>query len=538
MPNHMCPPMGYVPKLRQREFILPTIHTFGFGYSLIPGLLKSIAEIGGGNYGFIPDSGMLGTVIIHAIANLQSTFANHAVLRLRYPAAITVDETATSGSVDRRDPVTAEESGMTELNIPLGNLQFGQSRDVYLAIRPTDATKEHLPRDCVIDAVLDYQRMTDELYTVAASCSPTNTSSSSLSSDEIAFHISRSEICKFISNLYPTDAHDQHTCCSASVATDASLVTHFIDSLPVHSFKSSLDCEALLSDIRHDSEPQGQLAMALSTQDVFDKWGCLYLPSLQCAHEKQLCNSFKDPGPQVYGQKSSLFKQCRDRLDNAFDNLKPPPPTRCSRHRRKGGAPPRPLANMRAWRNVSGGCFLGSTQVSLYESASRAFEDLRRGDVVLTIGGQGRRVAAVVRMRVIECEILEIQGVAVTPWHPISRAGQDWIFPAHILNAGKRRFTGYVYSAMLEQDDEEDGKGMHTVEVGGPGSGIWGVTLGHGIVTGSDLRAHTYFGDYATIKDSLSRLEVIEDGVFACGGVIRGLDGRICGFARDEFVGK
>ena len=59
MPNYMCPPKGYVPMLRSMEPLPATIHTFGFGYELRSGLLKSIAEVGGGNYSFIPDAGML-----------------------------------------------------------------------------------------------------------------------------------------------------------------------------------------------------------------------------------------------------------------------------------------------------------------------------------------------------------------------------------------------------------------------------------------------------------------------------------------------
>lgn len=35
------------------------IHTFGFGNDIKSGLLKSIAEVGGGNYSFIPDAGMV-----------------------------------------------------------------------------------------------------------------------------------------------------------------------------------------------------------------------------------------------------------------------------------------------------------------------------------------------------------------------------------------------------------------------------------------------------------------------------------------------
>lgn len=46
-------------KLLKDERLPASIHTFGFGYNLRSGLLKSIAEEGGGNYSFIPDSGMI-----------------------------------------------------------------------------------------------------------------------------------------------------------------------------------------------------------------------------------------------------------------------------------------------------------------------------------------------------------------------------------------------------------------------------------------------------------------------------------------------
>jgi Mg-chelatase subunit ChlD len=84
MPNHMCPKAGYVPKLRSMMPLPAPIHTFGFGYSLRSGLLKSISEVAGGSYAFIPDAGMLGTVFVHAVANLQATCATNAVLELQY----------------------------------------------------------------------------------------------------------------------------------------------------------------------------------------------------------------------------------------------------------------------------------------------------------------------------------------------------------------------------------------------------------------------------------------------------------------------
>lgn len=53
------PSRGYIPKLRTFKKLPAPIHTFGFGYNLRSGLLKSIAEFSGGNYAFIPDAGML-----------------------------------------------------------------------------------------------------------------------------------------------------------------------------------------------------------------------------------------------------------------------------------------------------------------------------------------------------------------------------------------------------------------------------------------------------------------------------------------------
>lgn len=157
MPNHMCPPAGYVPKLRAMSPLPATLHTFGFGYSLRSGLLKSIAEVGGGNYGFIPDAGMIGTVFVHAVAHLQSTYATRAELKLRYSNRLELEET-TGASVDQAPPRDLG-NGALELVVPLGNLQFGQSRDVFLRIkhmeRLRDGTLDDVP-NAFVKATLTY----------------------------------------------------------------------------------------------------------------------------------------------------------------------------------------------------------------------------------------------------------------------------------------------------------------------------------------------------------------------------------------------
>jgi len=45
------------------------INTFGFGYSMDSLLLNKLSLEGNGFYTYIPDSGLVGTVFVNAIAN-------------------------------------------------------------------------------------------------------------------------------------------------------------------------------------------------------------------------------------------------------------------------------------------------------------------------------------------------------------------------------------------------------------------------------------------------------------------------------------
>ena len=64
------------------------IYTFGFGYSLDTELLINIANIGNGNFSFIPDSSFVGTIFIHALAHINTLIANNVYIDLTSSASI------------------------------------------------------------------------------------------------------------------------------------------------------------------------------------------------------------------------------------------------------------------------------------------------------------------------------------------------------------------------------------------------------------------------------------------------------------------
>ncbi|OIW24674.1 hypothetical protein CONLIGDRAFT_623608 [Coniochaeta ligniaria NRRL 30616] len=526
MPNHMCPAQGYVPKLRSMGQLPATIHTFGFGYDLRSGLLKSIAEVSGGNYAFIPDAGMIGTVFVHAVANLQSTFANNATLRLTYPPYLQLEET-TGESVDKQKPLKfgRDKDFHSQLTLSLGNLQYGHSRDIFLRyadtqglagfLKMTEAGQEpDFPP--VINAVLEYSRLDGNAYKAVCHRSIVDTGGPTLSPAEKAYHISRSAIVELLSRVAPLRAKDgEHIPARNNAAKLAAEVDMLLSSIPAADPSVSSDprCASLLEDLAGD-DPKGQISLAFQKK-FFSRWGIHYLPSLANAHAKQICNSFKDPGPLMYGTDSPLFIRCRDRLDNAFDSLPAPKPSNYTTYRG--------TISMSSYNSSSAPCFAGNATVVVVSASGEKrvtkVGRLRGGMSVLTLRGP-RKVVAVLKTRVRrETMCLVGKGLMITPWHPVSLDGRSWKFPARM---GHRpvRYTGSIYSVLLEKDGEID---AHAVMVGG----IWGVTLGHGLTEAGhgdlpkDVRAHHFLGDYDAVLKSLSGLHKGANGLVVGGGVVR-----------------
>ena len=528
-----CPPAGYIPKLRSMPPFSASIHTFGFGYNLRSGLLKSLAEFGGGNYAFIPDAGMIGTVFVHAVANLQSTFATKATLLLTFPADLAIEETMDE-TVLREAPISNGNS--LQLRIPLGLLQYGQSRDIFLrASKVANQEKETgATESSTVTATLDFNKAnmslqdsrskantfslgkTDsggtDLGTRTISVSRSVLEHSDLPESEVAYHESRARICKYISSWFPLGPDGEHRVIAHGREGKKKELSQMISQIPARHYDDERN-RSLMEDLT-GTEPKGQISLAINNDGYFTRWGVHYLPSYCNAHSRQICNSFKDPGPLQYGVNSPLFIACRDRLDNVFDNLPAPEPSPAHRSRFShsvAGAGSAPIS-MSKYRNSHGVCFAASTPVELSSGRMVPIRKLRRGMKVRTPAGS-RKVAVVLKTPVHGEILCRVGAVAVTPWHPVSLDGKSWTFPAHVAHRAVR-YTGSVYSVMLQRDDNSK---AHAMRVGG----VWGVTLGHGLTTGRDARVHAFFGDYNRVGKSLIGLGVDRFGVAEGRGVER-----------------
>ncbi|KAK3991491.1 hint-domain-containing protein [Cladorrhinum sp. PSN332] len=560
IPNHMCPSQGYVPKLQSKGDLPATIHTFGFGNNLNSGLLKSISEIGGGGYSFIPDAGMIGTVFVHAVANLQSTFANNAVLKLTYPSYLGLEET-TGEAVEKQPPqeITGDvPESLTQLTITLSNIQYGQSRDVFL--RYSSSTKSILAHAeksgsaPIITAILSYSHFTPFTRHSSTHQSlffphPAANTYPPLSREEIAYHVTRSLLISFLSQFYPLNAQSEHAL-PQHLPTDllTSKLPSLISSLPAFNFPNSALCQSLLSDLCGPTQTEiteswtGQISLALQPR-YFHKWGKHYLPSLAGAYARQQCNTFKDPGPLLFGSGSALFIRCRDKLDEAFDNLPAPEPSciAAGRGARYGYGYGRfdeggHGVSMGRYNDRAGSCFASMARVRLANGESIRIGKLRRGMQVLTPGGK-RGVVGVVRTEVNGMRMSLVGNkLLVTPWHPVRIKG-EWKFPREVERRGVR-YTGAIYSVLLERGEAGDVVGQgHAVLV----DGVWGVTMGHGIVRGKkDKRAHEFFGDWERVYKAMKGLRAVGNGLVLAGGVTREErgSGLVNGFLRVAPAGR
>jgi len=296
--------------------------------------------------------------------------------------------------------------------------------------------------------------------------------------------------------------------------------------------KAALD--SLAADLKKGTDPRekglledvtGQIQEGVSKDEYFDKWGQHYLPSLCRAHQLQQSNNFKDPGIQFYG--GVLFHKLRDDIDDMYNKLPPPKPSRApSPHRNRSSSPSSASSysnfSMSTYNSSSAPCFTGDSSVLMANGCSKYVKDIQKGDKVASVNNQQATVTCVVKtvMRTGESELVELDGgLQVTPYHPI-RLNNKWRFPKDVKDVVVRPCPA-VYSFALQEDASDHIMLINNVEC---------VTLGHNYVD-DEVVSHPYFGSRKIIAD-LSKQRGWSEGLveLVSGCMIRDSEtGLICG---------
>ena len=462
------PPRGLAPTLKNTMDGLKTeaerfsIHAFGFGYKLDSILLNEISSIGRGTYAYIPDCTMVGTVFINFMASTLSTVIPNAMLDVE---GIDVQKAIGNIRIQKR------ENGAI---VPLGSIQYGQSRTVLLEFGTSDPSGLTLKLDCIFKGEI---KVDESLPSITSTRDQKTV-------DSYAVGILTEALVDIAKQKY-----------SAAFNGKIRAVMQELEYLP-----SSPFIDALLKDIDSSNENEGQIMKAVSSQDWYSRWGKDHLLSFSKSHMLQRCANFKDASLQEFG--GPLFKTIQDEANKIFCSLPPPKPS-CDGstapvrgHNTPAHQPNRqrqqaaPASSMAMYLDIHGGCFDGNGLVTMADGQAKRVQDIRRGDLISTSDGMVAVVQALVETVIPKdqgIEVVEVNGVFLTPWHPVfSSSAKTWVFPVDIATPVKMQL-GSIYNLVLDSS--------HVVKI----NNLEVITLGHGKSEG--VLAHPYFGTMKVIDD-------------------------------------
>ncbi|KAL4485757.1 hypothetical protein ABPG72_012297 [Tetrahymena utriculariae] len=486
-PN-VIPPRGHLPmlkKYKEENNVNCSISTFGFGYNLDSELLDELAVEGRGSFAFIPDGQFVGTVFVNALSNLMTTLAVDSVLCLenvngsQFEEALIEEEQAKN--ILNREVVQGNhiyQRCSWGLNINIGSLQYGQSKDIVIRMKNINNTNGKP----YINATLKFKTSS-----TAKSANEVSALSEDINQYENEVLVDSFRLESVEAILKSIQLYKQN-----KFEDSKDLIKQVINKINSHSLaKSNKFVKDLIQDLH------GQVTIALSKEEYFQRWGRHYLLSLLRAHQIQQCNNFKDPGVQHYGGK--LFEQMRDKADEMF--LKMPPPKPSIQRSQNGPV----QINMSQYYNNNAPCFDGNCLVKMVNGDFKKVMDIKKGDLIASpaINGLGAEVSCVIKT---ECSnsnayLVEFEdGLIITPYHPI-RVKNNWYFPCQ-LEETKLRDCEYIYSFVLEQG--------HTMEI----NGIECVTYAHNFE--EQIVQHDYFGTHRIVKD-LKRMQGWDNGLITLG---------------------
>lgn len=436
-----------------------TINTFGFGYQLDSTLLKNLSTLGGGLYSFIPDAGFVGTVFINALANQFLTCVIKPNIIVKYT------------------------DGTTSLH-ELGSCKIGIDRSVFIkrtkqiekltitytnALSQEESTLEFVPSG--IEVENEYDIVNDESVDTGVS-NLTLTQPNKFYTLQADQHVEkilnegvRDDIIRLINKVLTFGV------CQQSNNDINTFISNYMDHMINQYIKNVVD------------DATGQIRIALSNQDYYEKWGKHYLLSLAMSHSLQNCSNFKDKGLQLYS--NQLLEINRTNLDQIFLSIPAPIPSA----KRSSNSNKYTSVNMSSYNNSNAPCFSGDCTVQTIDGFVKV-KDIRVGDRILSSSKNFVEVTHIIKTTQQNSSkvIVFPDGLIITPGHPVFVDG-EWILPENVCGTFEdSSYKRDLYDFCVNVD--------HIINI----NGIQCVTLGHNL-TGNSLIEHEYLGSQNVMRD-------------------------------------
>lgn len=399
----IVPPRGHIPMIKNlldNSEVSPCIlNTFGFGYKLDSELLYDISKLGKGQYAYIPDAAMVGTVFIHSISNALATVARNVKIVLNHDTEV-----------------------VTTMDVP--SVQYGQSRDIVIELPSKEITSVTL----IYDTFKGQQQKQIDCNIINGDFSKS--------------HKIRNDI---VNTIKDTIKNTIVNCSVDPINPILELITKIKDSMSESEEDEAI--KAYLTDL------EGEITLAFSLK-YYNRWGKHYLRSIVSAYDAQQCNNFKDPGVQTFG--GELFKKIRIEIDDIFNNLPPPKPS-CnaiginsihnSIHNSNYNIAP--MVSMVSYNSQRSVCFAEGCKVLMNDGTEKKVQDIRKYDIVAS----GAIIQCVTKTIIPEGKmdlVVFEDGLQITPWHPIN-VNNNWKFPKDVGSI-KTIDVNAVYNFVLNED--------------------------------------------------------------------------------------
>jgi|688.fasta_scaffold169456_2 uncharacterized protein YegL len=438
-----------------------TLNTFGFSYDINSELLRSLANYYNGIFGFIPECSMVGTVFINYLTNLLATH----VINLKVD--ITYDDN-------------------TREIINTGSILYNSQRDLIMDknIKSVDLFYNN--------SKIDYQKI-------------------EYINDEINYNNNKTriEIVKIINTIID-NYQNKFECCN-KIKKISNLINSFssndlidiLDKYYIHIYNNNNNehiknyvKDYMNNDVIYDNyninNNAGQIKLALSNNNYYDKWGKHYLISLMYGYENQLCINFKDNGIQNF--LTPNIEKIRNEIETNFCNIPPPVPKVIRAKTTR-------LSSMEAYYRTDSVCFDGNGIVYMSNNTTKLVKELKKGDEILTMNNKTAKIICIIKQNInSKIDVCYVNGIYITPYHPIFIYNK-WNFPiTHFKSENK--YIDSIYNLVLDSN--------HSILI----NFIPVITLGHNF-NYNNITKHEYFGSNKVIND-LEKMNGYEEGLIEC----------------------